>query len=159
MRGLLVAAVCAGCISSILDQDPQAVPQGGKVQAGLSGGALRITPAVAHQKGEPMVVEGASTELTFSLTAADSLGGTALADLKEAGDQTQLNIRKGGRNRLEIHLDGGGCVAVTGFVSLSLDGNTRLAGSFDADGTVTGSGGGTTPCHMSGTLAEIPLDR
>jgi hypothetical protein len=156
MRSFVLAALCAGCFSSILDQDPQAVPQGGKVQAGLSGGVLRITPAVAHQKGEPMVVEGASTELTFSLTAADTLGGTALADLKNAGDQTQLNLRKGGRNHLEIHLDGGGCVAVTGLVSLSLDSNTRLAGSFDADGTLSG---GTTPCHMSGTLAEIPLDR
>jgi hypothetical protein len=148
----------AGCWSSVLDEATQShVDPAGKVQAALTGGTPRTTTALAHAKSEPMVVEGASTELTFSLTAADSAGGgTALGDLKMPGNTTQITVRPGGRNRLEIHLDGGGCVATSGSVQLSLDGNGHLQGGFDADGMVSG---GSSSCHMTGTLADVPVDR
>jgi hypothetical protein len=150
-----VILLLAGCDLSSFE-DPPTVSPGGKVQAQLGGGAVHTTAAVAHGKSEPMVVDGASSELTFSLTAGDSTGGTALTSLQKAGDNTQLQISPGSRNRLEIHLDGGGCVAVTGTVSLGLDGSSHLTGAFDADGTVSG---GTSSCHMTGTLADIPQDR
>jgi hypothetical protein len=152
MRALVLLAACW---SNFVDA-PTVAP-GGKVSASLAGGAAHTTAAVAHGMSEPMVVEGASAELTFSLTAADTIaGGTALGDLKMAGDSAQVQITSGSRNKLEIHLDGGGCVAVTGTVNLSLDGNSHVAGAFAADGTVSG---GTSSCHMTGTLADVPQDR
>jgi hypothetical protein len=154
MRAMAFWALTCGCWSNFVD--PPTVSPGGKIQASLAGGSVHTTAAVAHGKSEPMVVDGASTELTFSLTAADTLGGTALADLKQAGDTTQLQIYSGSRNKLEIHLEGGGCVAVTGAVNLSLDGNGHLAGAFEADGMVSG---GTNSCQMTGTLADVPQDR
>src|SRR5437016_3292764 len=153
---LVVATVLwgVGCWSNFVDAP--SVDPGGKVQAALAGGAVRATAAVARGKSEPMVIAGASAELTFSLTAADTLGGTALNDLKNAGDTTQLQIYNGSRNKLEIHLDGGGCVAITGAVNLSLNAAGHVAGSFDADGTISG---GTNTCHITGTLADVPQDR
>ena len=150
-------ALLGGCWSSVLDEAtaPHTDP-GGKVSAALTGGQPRTTPAVAHAKSEPLTIEGTSMQLTFSLTAADSLGGTALGDLKDAGNTTQITIRPGGRNQLQIHLDGGGCVATQGLVHLSLDAQKNLAGDFDADGTISG---GTDSCHMTGTLADVPADR
>jgi hypothetical protein len=149
--------MCSGCWSSVIDEATAShVDPGGKVSAALTGGQMRTTAAVARAKSEPMTIEGASTELTFSLTAADSLGGTAISDLKNAGDSSQLNIRPGGRNQLQIHLDGGGCVATQGIVHLSLDAEKNLAGDFDADGTISDN---TNSCHMSGTLANVPADR
>src|SRR6184192_1881761 len=115
MRAIALLTLWCGCWSNFVD-DPTVSP-GGKVQASLASGAVHTTAAVAHGKSEPMVVDGASAELTFSLTAADTVGGTALNDLKSAGDTTQLRIYSGSRNKLEIHLDGGGCVAITGTVN------------------------------------------
>jgi hypothetical protein len=155
MRLLLLLCGCWD-LSAVVD--PPTVNPGGKVQASLVGGLARTTAAVAHGKSEPMVVEGASAELTFSLTAARTVGlnGTALTDLKKPGDSTQLDIMPGDANHLEIHLDGGGCVAQSGTVSLSLDGSSQLAGSFQAQGTISG---GSAACQMMGTLSGIPQDR
>lgn len=155
-----LVAVGPGCISDYLSAvvDPADVTPAGKIQASLVGGELRTTAAVAHGKSEPMTVQGTSAELTFSLTAAQTtgVGGTALTDLKNPGDSTQLDILAGNANHLEIHLNGGGCVAVTGSVSLSLDANSQLGGSFEAQGTVSG---GSDACQMTGTLSGVPQDR
>jgi hypothetical protein len=162
MRKLFALAIFApalvcGCWDSVIDEATAPhVDPGGKVSAALTGGQMRTTPAVARAKSEPMTIEGTSMELTFSLTAADSLGGTAISDLKNPGDASQLTLRPGGRNQLQIHLDGGGCVATQGIVHLSLDAQKNLAGDFDADGTISG---GTNSCHMTGTLADVPADR
>ena len=92
-------AILSGCWSSVIDEATAPhVDPGGKILAALTGGQMRMTPAVAHAKGEPLTIDGTSMELTFSLTAADSLGGTALGDLKDAGNTTQVTIRPGGRN-------------------------------------------------------------
>jgi hypothetical protein len=156
-RLVLIVLACVGCWTSVIEEATQdRVNPGGKVQAALVGGQMRSTRALATAMGEPMKIEGASAELTFSLHAADSTGGTALQALKMPGDTAQLIFRSGGRNRLEIHLDGGGCVSTLGTVDLSLDSNGEVTGTFDAEGTITG---GTNSCHMTGTLADVPVAR
>src|SRR4051812_41019956 len=122
MRALWMMVFCGGCFSSFIDEATQThVDPAGKVQAAMVAGQVRTTTALVSDKAEPMKVEGASMELTFSLTAADTLGGTGFNDLKNAGDSAQLNLREGGRNHLEIHLDASGCRATSGLVNLALD--------------------------------------
>jgi hypothetical protein len=156
-RLVVVAIACAGCWTSVIDEATEDhTYAGGKVQASMVMGQVRTTAALATATGEPLKIEGASAQMTFSLSAADSTGGTAFQALKQPGDSTQLIFRMGGRNRLEIHLDGGGCVSTLGTVNLALDSKGAIKGDFDADGIVSGS---MTSCHMTGTLADIPVAR
>ena len=81
---------------------------------------------------------------TFSLTAADSQGGTAITDLAAIGDTSTLTLYPTGRNQLEVHLDGDGCLAPSatgsGTIHLSLDEKMHIDGDFDVLGTTTSAG-------------------
>jgi hypothetical protein len=154
-RALLVLAILlGGCLDSVIEEAsaPQFNP-GGMVLAEVVTGQERTTTALGNSTQEPMTIQGTSAQLTFSLTAADTLGGTADTDLKSPPASTTLSIHPGGRNALEVHLDGSGCLATTGTVHLTIDTGYHLAGDFDADGTVSG---GSTACHVTGTLANVP---
>ncbi len=143
-----------GCLDDVISEAtaPHTDP-GGTVQASEVTGEERTTTALANATAEPMTIQGASSELTFSLTAADTVGGTAITDLAQANTATSLTIYPGGRNTLEIHLDGGGCLASTGTVHLSIDDASHIAGDFIITGTVSG---GTAACQASGTLTAVP---
>jgi hypothetical protein len=157
MRRLFLLLVFAGGCWSVIDEATQShVDPGGKVQAQMGPGQIRTTTALASAKSEPMKIQGASSELTFSLTAAQSQGGTAITDLMQPGSASVLTIDSTTRNQLEVHLDGSGCVATQGTVHLMLNDSKNIDGDFDADGTVSG---GTSACHMSGQLAGVPLDK
>jgi len=151
---LLLILLAGGCLDSVIEEAtaPQTNP-GGMVQVALVAGQARSTAALGNSTKEPMTIQGASAQLTFSLTAADTTGGTADTDLKNPPASTTLSIHPGGRNALEVHLDGGGCLATDGTVHLMIDTGYHLAGDFDADGTVAG---GSDSCHITGTLADVP---
>jgi hypothetical protein len=152
--GLVVLA--SGCWG-VLDEATQShVDPGGTVVAQMGAGQMRTTTALASAKSEPMKIQGASNELTFSLVAAESQGGTAITDLMQPGSTSVLTLGSTTRNQLEVHLDGSGCVATQGTVHLMLNDSKKIAGDFDADGTVSG---GTSACHMSGQLADVPVDK
>src|SRR5262249_3054474 len=123
-------------------------------------GATQMTKAVAHDKQEPMVIQGTSAVLTFYLNAADSQGGTAYTDLAQPPATSILTLHPAGRTLLEVHLDGMGCSAPgdsgSGPVRLAMNESKHLSGSFDVVGTITG---GTNSCHITGTLADIPVEQ
>jgi hypothetical protein len=151
---ILLVLFSGGCLDSVIQEATTPVTNpGGTVQAEVVSGQARTTTALGNSTQEPMTIQGASAQLTFSLTAADTLGGTADTDLKNPPASTTLSIHPGGRNALEVHLDGGGCLASTGTVHLTIDTGYHLAGDFDADGTVAD---GSDSCHITGTLANVP---
>jgi hypothetical protein len=128
----------------------------GQIVVSMNSGAVLTVPGLASGKADPLVIEGTTSEMTFSMIAADeSNGATAHAVLTEASRAVDLVMLTGGRSLIEVHRDGNGCVAQTGSVRLELDASKKLAGTFDVAGTVWG---GSAPCTLQGTLDGVPLD-
>jgi hypothetical protein len=161
---MAVLLALPGCIDSVIEEATATqYNPGGTVLATMALGAVsgtqRTTPALAKYTAEPMTIQGSSAQLTFSLTAADSLGGTAITDLVAIGDTSTLTLYPTGRNQLEVHLDGDGCLAPSatgsGTIHLSLDEKMHIDGSFDVQGNTTSAG---DTCHITGTLADIPTE-
>jgi hypothetical protein len=156
VRVLLVVGLAVGAGGCWLEEATAPhVDPGGNVQVTV-GGPAEKTSAIAHAASEPLIVEGNSPTLTFYLAAADdTAGSTARTDLAQPNAFVQLTLAPASRSRLEVHLDGSGCVAQTGVVHLHTDPQSRLAGDFDASGTDSSG----RVCQITGTLDGVPVDR
>jgi hypothetical protein len=153
----LFAVLCAGCFYQDVTA-PRPTAPGGLVSAQLDGGTKRGTLALAHWKMDPLLIDGASTELTFSVTAGDDASGQdPKALLGVAGGKSDLLLSPTSRNHLEIHAGGSGCVATSGVVHLRADATLKIEGEFDGQGGGPGDLG--TSCAIAGSLAGVPVDR
>lgn len=153
--GALGSLGCTNVYEEILNPPKTA---GGTITASLDDGNDRTTNGLAHSKNEPMTVEGTSSAMTFALTAADEASGsTAKARLTAANTQIELLMSATGRNKIEVHADGKGCVSdgKSGHITLVLDSSSKLAGDFELGGTRTDVAG--VSCVLKGTLANVPV--
>jgi hypothetical protein len=141
-----VALFASGCIEQEL-LTPHVEP-GGTVTAILGQGMPHQSTGLGDATKDPFSLSGYSPFLTFGLVAPG-----AMATLATNNATMDLTIPSA---QLEIHSDGMGCSATSGTIHLTTDGSGHVAGSFTADGTVSG---GTDACSFSGTLDSIPLDR
>ena len=97
---------------------------------------------------EPFTVDGFSVELTFGLIAGqDTAGATALADLAKPNASIELPVTPSGATRLEIHLEGTGCVGQTGIVHLHTNNSGALACTLSSGAT-----GASGPVFTGGTM-------
>jgi hypothetical protein len=148
--GLVGGGLLSGCFIDEATAPRPPVP-GGAVVAQLNGGAMKTATALAHFKATPPVIDGASNDVTISITVGDDAGGgDASALLATAGGHTTLNLSPTSRSHLEVHASGAGCVATSGVVHLDADAHLAIEGDF------AGQGSG---CTIAGTLMAIPVDR
>ena len=155
--GLTIGFVALGCSNvyeEILNPPKKA---GGTVKVTIDEGTERAASALGRNKDEPFTVEGQSSLLTFVLTAADdSSGSTAKQKLSGANTSVELLLSATGRNRIEVHADGKGCVSdgKSGHITLSLGDSSKLEGSFELGGTRSDGG---AACLIKGSLVDIPV--
>ena len=145
---------CTNVYEEIRNPPKQA---GGTIKVQIDAGPERSTTGLGRNKVEPFTVEGQSTNLTFALTAAEETSGsTAKQKLAGANTSAELVLSATGRNRIEVHSDGSGCVSdgKTGYVTLSLGDSSRLSGTFELGGIRSGT---TTACVIKGSLTDVPV--
>lgn len=153
--GALSTLGCTNVYEEILNPPKTA---GGAITASIDDGTDWTTTALARNKSEPFTVEGTSNVMTFALTAADETSGsTAKARLTAANTQIELLMSATGRNKIEIHAEGKGCISdgKSGHITLVLDGSSKLGGDFELGGTRTDAVGGS--CIIKGTIANVPV--
>ncbi len=137
---------------NLIDLVPKVEPAGGTVTVATASLSYATT-ALGDGRTDPLKIEGASPQVTFSLTAVD-------ADASDKGRAT-LSQQNGGavtitlsaRSRLEIHENQTGCVAMSGTAHLTTDSSYHLSGDFSAQGKSATS---DAACEFSGTLTGIP---
>jgi hypothetical protein len=146
----------AGCSNPITDAViDTTVDPGGSLSVQIGDGPPGALPALA--KGDPLAITGQSTTLVIALSCAtDASGVHAFTALGAAGGTITLLITPGSGNQIQVHTGGQSCVADSGTITLTANADNSISGSFDASGTVMGSG---VPVTLKGTLSEIPQDR
>src|SRR5262249_2465032 len=107
---VLAPLVTGGCLWDEIAAPKPPTPAG-TVTIQLNGGTPKSPAALAHLKDSPMVLDGASPDVTVSITIVDDAGGAdPKATLGQAGGAIALQLTATSRNRLEVHSGGGGCV-------------------------------------------------
>jgi hypothetical protein len=157
MKRFALMALLSGCWVQELADANKTFEPGGKVSAQLSSATRsRVTSAIARGKAEPLKIEGASSELTFVLVAAgDTPGGTVRNELDTSGGAVEISLADS-RNKLEVHLEGTGCLANAGSVRLRAGDKLVVSGDFAVTGTLPSS---NIACAVEGTLADVPQER
>jgi len=145
--------VFGGCYSPVEELVTPHVEAGGTITAMLDTGPPVTTTAIADATAQPMTLEGTSPFLVFGLIfGADDLTGLPAHDQVVAGSAVQMTVSPAGTVQLSVHANGGSCPAGIGTViHLTPDGKGHLNGDFD--------GSGDDGCHLSGTLANIPINQ
>lgn len=153
---LVMLTGCPAIYEEVLNPPTTA---GGAVAVSVDGSDPKTTSALATAKAEPLTIEGQSANVTFFLTAADETSGsTALARLMVVDSSVDLLISPTGRSKIEVHMNGSGCVSdgKSGHIHLQSGDNGKLSGDYELSGTVANS---TTACVLSGTLDSIPVTK
>jgi hypothetical protein len=133
------------------------VEPGGLITATLNGGAPVASTGLGDASKEPFSLDGFSAVLTFGLVAAnDASGASVVTGTATANASLSIPITVGGKNQLEVSLDGASCVASEGTVTLTTNSSLQLTGTFSASGTLSG---GTTPCTVTGSFSKVPVQR
>jgi hypothetical protein len=154
VRLAFIALLASGCVYDELTATH--VEAGGVLHAAIDSGAMHMTTALCSGKNDPATINGYAPDVTVGVVAGDdATGATAVADLAKGAYTFDLAITANGRNRLEVHADGSGCVANAGTIHFVSDGS-KLGGTFSATGTRSDTG---AACAITGDLANVPEDR
>jgi hypothetical protein len=149
---LCVGLLLPQCTNELLE--PHVMP-GGVVRASIDGGALVAAQGLCTITADPITLNAASGDLSFGLIGGSDAGGrTAFSVL--AGPNTAITLPIAGTTQLQVYAGGGGCVAATGSVVLSIDANGNAMGTVTASGTRSD---GVTACNIDGAISAVPVQR
>jgi hypothetical protein len=156
---LLAAGAAAGCFNPYGELLAEHISPNGFVRVSVDNAAQKASTGLGAAKAEPLNINGFSMDLTFGLVAGDDqLGSTALVAVSKPSTTAELKLTPATRTQLQVHTGGSGCKATMGLIKLTSDANAKhISGEFNATGVRVSDM--TTPCMITGTLTDIPIER